>query len=260
VGAKSLASGAGVWSRLSASQREQLASLCQARALASNRNPSSYLARQHVGAAEVGRISPTQLAASIGSGYSEAASDKAFGEPGESIGSACEGAIYRIATAAQEAGERSAERREAEIKRSVAGGSFIATDDSVRHYMAIEQIATPAEVRAVECTDQRSCSVGYNVPDPTSHPILATIFNQPDDPESQLVEPMAKVLAAVFADRRMESATVTEWTELESVGGKPYMAPVLRVSCDRAAANKIGWERVTPNGLRRLCAYKLLPK
>ncbi len=49
------------------------------------------------------------------------------------------------------------------------------------------------------------------------------------------------------------------WVEVATTGGKGIKWPVLRVSCNRAAANQIDWEGVDAHGLERLCSLKVLP-
>lgn len=256
-----LAQGTKTWKRLSPDQKAQLAVTCQTRGAASSRNPRSYLAGQGVSTAEVDRLRAATIATGIDSYYADTSTGLVTGSNTEdSIQSACESVIHELAQKAQEAAEHGAERATEALKESVAHGTFIAVNGNVRKYMEDENIATGADVRKVACMGETVCEIAFNGDDPAKHPILAAIFGRPDDPESQLIEPMTSVFKAVFADRHIQTATISQWIDLQTIGGKIYKAPALSITCDRASANQIDWDNVKPEGLKQLCNYKLLPK
>ena len=236
-------------------------SMCQTRGAASSKDPSTTSLGQGISAAEVDRLRAATIASGIDAYYADTSTHLITGSNTEdSIQSACESVIHELAQKVQEAAEHGAERATEALKESVAHSTFIALNANVRKYMKDESIASGGDVRQVACTGETACEIAFNGNDPTRHPILAAIFGQPDDPESQLIEPMTSLFKAVFADRNMQTATITQWIDLQTIGGKVYKAPALSITCDRGAANQINWENVRPEGLKQLCDYRLLPK
>ena len=89
--------------------------------------------------------------------------------------------------------------------------------------------------------------------------IVGKILDVEGTPLSELTESITKVFNALFSDRHIQQATVNSWIDVETVGSKLRKWPALRVMCNRTAAEQIDWERVTPDGLKKLCDVSILP-
>lgn len=63
------------------------------------------------------------------------------------------------------------------------------------------------------------------------------------------------VWKAIFADRRIREGTLLMTGDVVSVGGKESVEPILKVSCDRQAADQIDWDNVDLDGIKTLCNY-----
>lgn len=96
------------------------------------------------------------------------------------------------------------------------------------------------------CPKLRTCSVTYEVE-------LLGLFQ-----DREMVMLQQQVWEAVFADRRVREGTILMSGEVESVGGKLSVEPILKVRCDRSAADQIDWDRVDLEGIEILCDYREL--
>jgi hypothetical protein len=243
------------WQRLTDEQRLTLATEC--RAQAAEPSAASFGTRD--------QILTTSTASIVGdiSGY--------FADPGNAvlgntIADACENAISDEIVAGTDGADKQAARAQARsdaqytrIIDSVRNHTFQATDGFVRAYMSDDSIGT--SIRSVSCINGTDCAIAYNDLDPESHPILSKIFgSEINDVEFQLIQPMTALFKALFSDPRFQSGTLTSWINFQTVGGEVVKAPVLTVTCDRAADTQINWDNVGPAGLQQLCSnYKLLP-
>jgi hypothetical protein len=241
-----------LWNSLTATQKEELTSDCAA--------------QYHGGVSRKIKtgISTPELVTRMAAVFKEHGDSESL----ESIQETCSTAIDAIAQPIEvadserahkeeEAGEAHKEKEKEALKTSVQHGTFTATPTSIRRYIKEEQIGEG--VRGVSCNGQ-SCNVQINDynPDPTG--IVQKIVGGEHTAEGELLETQAKVFNALFADHRVQEATVESWLELSTVGGKTVKWPAVRTSCTRSAANQIDWERVEPSGIEQLCNVKLLPQ
>jgi len=244
------------WQRLNSAQRVELANDCQLQ-----------LAEQtlQVGGTDGGGNSKKQIMSLTGAQLAAAVDHKYadYSNTDLNISDACDavitdrtGAQQARQAASSEAAQAAADAKQQAILASVRRGTFRATNAGVRAYMSAAQIGE--STRSVTCA-AGSCTIAYNDADPTSHPILDTIFQTTSTPETELIMPMTQLFAAVFSDQQVKQVTLTSWIDFQTVGGKSKRWPALTISCSRAANAQIDWTQVAPDGLRQLCTYSLLP-
>ena len=220
---------------------------------------SDYYTSNGITARDISRLSPVAIARGIDAYYADT-SQPLLGGPNtdDSIETACGTAIGGLVQQAQTQAQTAADNRKTQLEDSVTSHTFQATNSVVHEYMVNESIGT--SVRSISCSNELSCTVAFNDLDPGNHPILGLIFGQAASAtETQLISPMTQLFKALFADDRMQSATITSWIDLKTPGGIIKKWPALRVACSRSADRQINWDNVDPSGLRQLCDYQLLP-
>jgi hypothetical protein len=77
------------------------------------------------------------------------------------------------------------------------------------------------------------------------------LFNTQDE----LMEEVRDPFAAMFEGKQAKMAIVVLEGDVESIGGKSSVAPILRVTCTREANREIDWENVDNEGLEALCEW-----
>lgn len=251
------------WNRLTSSQQTQLALDCRSQA-AGDVSGSSATDSAGDTLHQIALTEPTKIAREVSNIYPEYSESP--------IHVVCAHAIPKvIANSKQELqdektardehqGEQREEQKENQRKTligTVANGTFKATSNHVREYIADDQIAE--SLRSVSCVDEAACDVSFNGPALTGPGVVEKLLNIESTPLSEAFDPMRDIFKAVFADKHLQQATVTSWVELETKGGKLRRWPALRVACNRSAANQIDWERVTPGAVKELCTLTELP-
>jgi len=71
----------------------------------------------------------------------------------------------------------------------------------------------------------------------------------------------AKLFKTLFKDERLQSATLTPYGSVVTVGGKHRDSPIMRMTCSRSASAQINWDDIAyerPEGFKQLCNYQLL--
>jgi hypothetical protein len=239
------------WQGLTMSQKTDLAQDCRSK-LADHAPGWPEAPPQHISS-----ITPTQIVSYIDRLYSEEPESYA------NIQRACENGATSIEMRTEERRrdkvgneEEQKEEQNKKLIASIEHGTFIATDGSVRAYIKAALIGE--SVRSVTCS-QSICEVSFDDYNPVKLGILGKVLHVEGTPLSELTESVTKIFKALFSDRGLQQATVTSWIDVETVGGKLRKWPALRVMCGRSAAEQINWERVTPNGLKQLCAVSILP-
>ncbi len=255
-----------LWARLNDSQRFQLATDCRAQLIAQARQNAS--AGDGDGdeygdsAAQIAAVTPARLVAGVASFVANE------GQPGmDDITDACAMAIYDYDTqqaSVQDnqgyAAMQSAAAKQNGFNTNIQHHTFQATDANLRWYVNADSPDTNT-VRSISCRQRTTCVVALNEDNPTDIPILRTIDGGGDGSlDGQLLQPLRDVFQAIFGDAMMQHASVTSWIAMQSVGGMSIPWPALTISCDRAAANQIDWQRVSPAGLQQLCSFSLLPQ
>lgn len=110
-----------------------------------------------------------------------------------------------------------------------------------------EALIAKSDARAT-CSATR-CEVTYDGGD---------VFGAIISPEEELFEDQRYIWDIAFRDPDLEVLELTTLGEATSTGGKTSAVPVLRISCDIQADDKINWNKVEVDGIRELCAYQEL--
>jgi hypothetical protein len=103
----------------------------------------------------------------------------------------------------------------------------------------------------VDCTGQTTCIIGYTV-----HEANGTVFHKERIADDQLVLPTAQVWKALFSDPQFQSGTVTVKGPVPDKHGNNNVQTYFTLTCDRAAASKINWDKTDGRGIRSQCNYK----
>jgi hypothetical protein len=248
------------WQRLNPQQKVGLASDCRAQLVSDTKQPGAAGGDSYGDTrAQIVAFTPTRLATGVTSLYTDP-TNTIF-----NVKDACEEVINAVAqqqdnnqTAQSVAQtERNIHKRQ-QVLNSVKTHTFTAANGFVRAYMKADSVGYA--IRSVDCANRTTCTIAYDDVDPENHPILSAILGSGvNDPEVQLIRPMTELFRALFSDPKLQQASLTSWIDQQTVGGKVVLWPALRISCDRAANAQIDWGNVTPDGLRHLCSYSLLP-
>jgi len=256
-----LAKDRGFWDDLTEQQKGELVADCRSRQAATWAAQSRSIVRG---------VPTSRLEAEINHLYAEQGSDTEV-----TIEGACKEAVEKIVQPEEEAAvarketkekreEEHKERQEEALKTSVTHHTFTANEQSLRRYISAEHIGEyEHSARNIRCTSE-ACNVEFNDSNPNPsgivNKLLGLATGRKSSIEEELIEAPNQIFAAVFADHRMQSATVTSWIDTETVGGKRRRWPALRISCSHTAAAQIDWENVSLEGLQQLCDYKLFPR
>jgi len=132
--------------------------------------------------------------------------------------------------------EEREESKEHALESSIASKHFVVTSSSLRDYILKKDIGEGP--RRVMCT-RSSCVVEINDYTPHKAGKIATFMGLAQSAQEQLLEDPDKVFAVLFADSRMQRATVISWDELETSGGKNVRWPAISITCDARQQGKL---------------------
>lgn len=76
--------------------------------------------------------------------------------------------------------------------------------------------------------------------------------------QEELLEEQRRIWRTMFSRPQTKEATILVRGPVTTVGGKTKVAPVLKVTCTRAAANQINWDAVDVDGMSALCDWREL--
>jgi hypothetical protein len=122
----------------------------------------------------------------------------------------------------------------------------------VRDAVAGDRFAAPMDgAPRVECTAQTTCVIDYTVQQANG-----TVFHKERIADDQLILPTAQLWKALFNDPQFQSGTVTVKGQVPNKQGNNDIQIYFALTCDRAAASKISWDRTDGRGIRTQCDYK----
>ncbi len=102
----------------------------------------------------------------------------------------------------------------------------------------------------VDCTGRTTCAIGYTVREANG-----TVFHKERIADEQLVLPTAQMWKAFFNDPQFQSGTITVRGPVADKHGSSN-ATYFALTCDRAAAAKMDWDKTDGHGLRKQCDYR----
>lgn len=76
--------------------------------------------------------------------------------------------------------------------------------------------------------------------------------------QEEILEEQRRIWRTMFSRPQTKEATILVEGPVTTVGGKSKVAPILDVTCTRAAANQINWNVVDVDGMRALCDWREL--
>jgi hypothetical protein len=175
--------------------------------------------------------------------------------------------VFDQEIAREEAKLRRQLQRQAEARRKLE--NFQATNELARVLMndrlGDENVDGKKRVRSVNCVNRTTCTISY-MEDPTGS-LVEELFESNDEPEdiaqaeTAFFDSMAKLFKSLFKDPKLQSATLVPHGGVISIGGKESVAPIMWMSCTRAAHRQINWDNIAydrPDGFKQLCSYQLL--